>query len=244
MKDAYYFTHDSNAKDDPKCMMLIETLQLEGYGIFWMLVETLRDQPEYRYPLILIPALARRYNTTAEKIKAVIHNYGLFVIDHEEFFYSESLNTRMIAWDNSKEKFRIAGIASGKARRIKALEHRSNNVATSVELIDKSREDKKRVNKSKKEVKHKYGEYKHVLLTDIEYEKLSKKLDVKYWINYMDERIEMKGYKYKSHYLAILDWYRGEQKKKKDKTEQDTFRPYEPKSPISELISEGYQHDK
>lgn len=148
MKDAYYFTHDSNAKDDPKCMMLIETLQLEGYGIFWMLVETLRDQPNYKYPLILVPALARRYNTTAEKIKAVIQNYGLFQVDDREFFYSESLNTRMIAWDNSKEKFRLAGIASGKARRLKALEHQSNDVQTSIELIDKNRVDKNIIKKT------------------------------------------------------------------------------------------------
>jgi hypothetical protein len=67
-KDAYYFSHDSNAKDDPKCVLLIEQLGLEGYGIFWMLIETLRDQPGYKYPIALISALARRYNTTAEKV--------------------------------------------------------------------------------------------------------------------------------------------------------------------------------
>lgn len=32
-KDAYYFTHDSNAKDDPKCALLIDQLGMEGYGI-------------------------------------------------------------------------------------------------------------------------------------------------------------------------------------------------------------------
>ena len=38
-KDAYYFTHDSNAKDDPKCALLIDQLGMEGYGIYWMLIE-------------------------------------------------------------------------------------------------------------------------------------------------------------------------------------------------------------
>jgi hypothetical protein len=38
-------------------VILIEQLGLEGYGIFWMIIETLRDQPGYQYPLILIPAL-------------------------------------------------------------------------------------------------------------------------------------------------------------------------------------------
>lgn len=96
MKDAYYFSHDSNAKDDPKCVMLIEQLGLEGYGIFWVLIETLRDQPEYKYPLALIPALARRYNTTTEKMKTVVSQYGLFDVTPEgDFFFSESLCRRM-----------------------------------------------------------------------------------------------------------------------------------------------------
>lgn len=61
----------------------------------------------------------------------------------------------------------------------------------------------------KKPSKHKYGEYNHVLLTDPEYEKLCKDYgeDVaKNAITYLDEAIEMKGYKYKSHYLAIRKW--------------------------------------
>ena len=37
-----YFPHDSNAKDDPKCMVLIDQLGMEGYGIYWVLIE-LRD---------------------------------------------------------------------------------------------------------------------------------------------------------------------------------------------------------
>ena len=107
MKDAYYFSHDSNAKDDPKCVLLIEQLGLEGYGIFWVLIETLRDQPEYKYPLALIPALARRYNTTSEKMKTVVSQYGLFEITPEgEFFFSESLCRRMESISTFRESQR------------------------------------------------------------------------------------------------------------------------------------------
>lgn len=55
--------------------------------------------------------------------------------------------------------------------------------------------------------KHKYGEYKHVLLKDEELQAL--KRDYANWeelIKYLDEYIEMKGYKAKSHYLAIKKW--------------------------------------
>ena len=93
-KDAYYFSHDSNAKDDPKCSLLIEELGLEGYGIYWVLIETLRDQPEYRYPIKMIPILARKYNTTSAKVEVIVRNYGLFEVSNDEFF-SISLLKRM-----------------------------------------------------------------------------------------------------------------------------------------------------
>ena len=60
-----------------------------------------------------------------------------------------------------------------------------------------------------KEGKHKFGEYKHVLLKDSELEKLQHELGdemTQACITYLDEYIEMKGYKAKSHYLCIKKW--------------------------------------
>ena len=62
-----------------------------------------------------------------------------------------------------------------------------------------------------KKKKHKYGEYKNVLLSDDEFEKLKNQFtDWEQRINDFSEAIEMKGYKYKSHYLAILKWAKNE----------------------------------
>lgn len=116
MKDAYWFHHDSNAKDDPKCSMLIEQLGLEGYGIYWVLVETLREQTEYKYPLSMIPIIARKYNTTAEKVRVVVGNYGLFTLTEDEFFLSESLCRRMESWDLKRLSASNAGKKSGAIR--------------------------------------------------------------------------------------------------------------------------------
>ena len=63
--------------------------------------------------------------------------------------------------------------------------------------------------KSKKDIKHKYGSYNNVLLTDKEYDSLVEKYGVDKTndaIKYLDEYVEMKGAKYKSHYLALLKW--------------------------------------
>lgn len=61
----------------------------------------------------------------------------------------------------------------------------------------------------KKNTKKKYGEFNHVRLTDEEYTKLineyGSSLATEY-ITYLDEYIEMKGYKAKSHYMCIKKW--------------------------------------
>ena len=133
-KDAYYFSHDSNAKDDPKCMLLIEELQLEGYGIYWLLVEVLREQENYKYPLRMVPVLARKFLTTKEKMLAVIYKYDLFVVENEEFFYSESLNRRMGLMNDKREQARLAGKKSGEARRNNALEYKKEINTTSTDV--------------------------------------------------------------------------------------------------------------
>ena len=115
-KDAYYFLHDSNAKDDPKCVLLIEQLGMEGYGIYWMLIETLREQPDYTYPVANIPALGRRYNTTAEKVKTVVCNYGLFTVKDDKIFFSDSLNRRMLVFEEKRAKRSEAGRLGNAAR--------------------------------------------------------------------------------------------------------------------------------
>lgn len=115
-KDAYYFTHDSNAKDDPKCALLIDQLGMEGYGIYWMLIEVLRDQPDYKYPLALLPSLARKYNTTPQKIEAVVRGYQLFVVEGGVVFLSESLVRRMNDWDEKKLKRSLAGKKGNEVR--------------------------------------------------------------------------------------------------------------------------------
>lgn len=74
--------------------------------------------------------------------------------------------------------------------------------------------------KEKKPKKHKYGEHKNVLLTDDEVEKLKARFGSSYLekIEKLSNGIALKGYKYKSHYLALLSWFKDEAP---DKVEDD-----------------------
>lgn len=164
-KDAYYFPHDSNAKDDPKCVLLIEQLGMEGYGIYWMLVEVLREQPDYTYPLSLLPALARRYNTTSEKVKAVVCGYELFTIKEDRIFFSDSLNRRMEAIAEKRAKRSEAGRLGNITRW--GLSHCDNNAIAMQSQTIASKVNKSKVEK-RNSIKRKAAAFVPPSLSDVE----------------------------------------------------------------------------
>ncbi len=81
---SYYFSHDGNAHNDVKLQFLIDELGMEGYGIFWYLIESLFEAGGY-LPIKIIPILARQMNTTQPKVEVIINNYGLFDFMEESF---------------------------------------------------------------------------------------------------------------------------------------------------------------
>lgn len=89
---------------------------------------------------------------------------------------------------------------------------------------------------SAKASKHKYGNYKNVLLKDEELQSLKEKYSN--WeelIQFLDEYIEMKGYKAKSHYLCILKWVIkavDEQNKKNNNQNKNTYNSYEQRQDV------------
>lgn len=117
-KERVYFSHDADALSDYKMIMLTSQLRMEGYGIYWAIIEMLRSQPEYKLPLAIIPGLSVRFSATPAIIEAVIRSYDLFKIEGD-FFFSASLNRRMGVMEEKRESKRIAGIRSGEARRKK-----------------------------------------------------------------------------------------------------------------------------
>jgi len=156
-KDLCWFSHDSNAKDHPKCMLVIDQMGLEGYGIFWILIETLREQSNYKYPIALIPSLARKYNTTQAKMETIVKNYGLFNIENDNFFWNSSLTRRMQFFENKRLQQIEAGkkgVAAKKAKAEQQLlslreEHSSNRPFNDPQAI---KENKTKSNEKKEKL--------------------------------------------------------------------------------------------
>jgi hypothetical protein len=84
-----------------------------------VLIETLREQQGYKYPIRLLSVIARKYNTTLAKVEAVVARYQLFVIEDDCFFYSQSLIRRMQPLERAREQRVIAGKISAAKKQIK-----------------------------------------------------------------------------------------------------------------------------
>lgn len=223
MREAVYFSHDSNAKDDPKCMLLIDQLGLEGYGAFWILVEVLREQPGYRYPLNLLPILARRYNITAVKLETVVRSFGLFEISDDTFFFSNSLNKRMEIMSDKSDRRKAAalkaGLKSGEVRRLKALSHNGlNERSTDVQQTMNENEQKERKGKEiKKEIyKEKAIAFVPPIVGDVYAycQERNNSIDAEYFVDFYASRGWMAGKnKMKDWRAAVRLWERSENNK-------------------------------
>lgn len=111
-KEAYYFSHDSNARNDEKMMQLRSVYRSEGYGWYWILVEMMRDANAYSLQCdgkYAFNAIAKELDCTEDQAKKFIddciHEFKLF--DSENgLFFSKSLIRRMDIKEEKREKAR------------------------------------------------------------------------------------------------------------------------------------------
>ena len=114
-KEAYYFSHDSNARHDPKILAMRSLYGGEGYGWYWMIIEILREQPSYKHPIegkYWGNALAMQLQCDRNAIEKFVHDcineFELFSSD-KKHFWSDSLNKRMkLMEDRSKNAKKAA----------------------------------------------------------------------------------------------------------------------------------------
>jgi len=148
MKDAYYFPHDSNAQNDPNIIKLIYKHGWAGYGLYWAIVEKLRNEPDYTmetdYEMI---GFALRSDENV--IKSIIEDFDLFEVKNN-VFYSISLKRRMIKLDEIREKRSYAGKMSGISRNKTKPKQNKNKKGTSVKQVLNSKGNKSIENNSKK----------------------------------------------------------------------------------------------
>lgn len=111
-----YFSHDSNARDDEKILAMRIDLGWEAYGLYWALIEMLRDASDYMLKANF-KVLAFSLHTTPDLLQQIICNYGLFSFTEDgDSFFSHSLTKRMEEKEIvSKKRRASAGNRWGKA---------------------------------------------------------------------------------------------------------------------------------
>lgn len=120
-KDAYYFKHDSNARNDLAIMSMMSDYDLKGYGMFWIIVENLRESRNYKIDETdtNLKPLAYQMRISIDSLKKYIDDcvniYKLFERG-EGFFYSGRLIDDMYKLDAIREKRSVAGKLGGEAR--------------------------------------------------------------------------------------------------------------------------------
>lgn len=136
---AKYFSHDSNARNSDKLIRLRMRHSAAGYGAYFMILERLREEPDYM-SIKDYNVIAFDLRVDAALVKSVIEDFGLFVFTEDgKYFYSESFSKRMGIMDETRKKRSEAG-KSGMASRwskdknsnddITELQQNDNNVIT------------------------------------------------------------------------------------------------------------------
>jgi hypothetical protein len=106
-KDAYYFPHFSNARNDSKLVKLRRVMGIEGYGMYFLILEVLREQTDFKLPISNLEDLAYEWHTSREKLVAVVTNFDLFTI-LEDKFVSIKLISYLQPYLEKSERARLA----------------------------------------------------------------------------------------------------------------------------------------
>jgi hypothetical protein len=189
MKDAYYFPHFSNARHDRKLKRAMKELGNEAYSIYFMLLEVLREEDGFKYPLSDIDLLIEDFMTTHAKIEAVIKGYGLFQVDTENNFFSENQilflqpyiqrknharNAALIRWGKEPDKVSVKhknavalqGDSTGNASKVKESIVEESKIKTDPIFPEYKNSDFKDFNHIFKRLQENFSD--HYLLGDIE----------------------------------------------------------------------------
>ena len=151
-----WFSHDSNARNSKKLIRLRQKHGAEGYGVYWMLIERLREEDGYTsetdYDMI-----AFDLRVDAGLIRSVVEDFGLFEVDSDGGVFScHGLVERMEAREAKSAAGRKGAMAKwGKEKTTSEMAPDGKTMADEMAKCDsangikgKERKEKKRNNYS------------------------------------------------------------------------------------------------
>lgn len=94
-KESFYFQHDYNARNDDKVLELRARYGAEGYGIFWMIIETMAENEHGGVKATLLGGLSQGYGVAKALLMGVLSTCVEIGLLYEESgtYYSKRLLT-------------------------------------------------------------------------------------------------------------------------------------------------------
>jgi predicted phage replisome organizer len=149
-----------------------------------------------------------------ERLNMIVTDNGFFSIAGWDEYQN------IDGMEKIREQTRRRVAAHREKQKMLACNASSSVTVTQSNAIDIDIEEDKEEEKNKKSIKHKYGEYSNVLLTDDELDKLKAEYtDWRERIERLSSYVASTGKSYKSHYATIRNWAR------KDKEHNKTSVP-------------------
>ena len=234
MKDTYYFSHDANARNDEKILMLRAKCGWEGYGVYWALIEMMFESSDTSLCYKKLQGIATNFNIDVDRLKMIIDTAifeKLFTKKNDKIF-SESLKKRKEKLENSRNKKSNAGKIGMQNRYnttsdnsvITPLQHCYNSDITET---NKGKESKGKERKGEREKESTHtpifltGYYENVRLTEEQVEQLKKDFP-KQWdttLERLSSYIQETGKTYKDHFSVLTRWCKEDILKAKEKVE-------------------------
>jgi hypothetical protein len=92
-KETFYFSHDYNARNDEKILELRAEFGPEGYGIFWMIVETMAENENCGIKASLLGGLSLGFGVAKNKLNDIINKCVELKLLYESdgYFFSNRL---------------------------------------------------------------------------------------------------------------------------------------------------------
>ena len=94
---SYYFSHDTNARNDEKVLQLRIKFGWEGYGLYWAILESLRAAKNYKLKNDFVSGLAFDFHIEVKKLQDIIKYCTEIDLlkTSDKYFWSNGLLMRM-----------------------------------------------------------------------------------------------------------------------------------------------------
>lgn len=225
MGNARYFSHDLNARNDPKIIKLRQSKDgLAKYGVYWMLIEKLCDTNGY--------TLEKDYNSLAWEfrcenslLKSTIEEFGLFDFTEDgNCFYSDSLLRRMQLRDSKSLQAKKSAEARWDKKRTQSVNH-ANALRTQ---SDGNAIKEKKLNKKKVKIEDRKKDFASTLEPFLEkYGREMLKQFFSYWSEPNHENTELK--------FEMEDTWSLERRLSTWKKNEEKFNPMKPNPNYSQI---------